>query len=182
MLRIDLPQDHLIFSPTDTIRMEIRAAFLAGSSRYISPTRARLVTTGGATELGSQEQSIKSTSEDSIPASVHCEFKVPPNDGVYEVIVEATEPAALRWAKPKLVVERRVQFAVVKDHPPIPSVDAAATWTPVMEIDPANPRWYERFVASSFLPNLGQGNFGNVTLQPWQQALGSAVQLSPERQ
>ncbi len=46
-----------------------------------------------------------------------------------------------------------------------------------MEIDPANPRWYERFVASSFLPNLGQGNFGNVALQPWQQSLGTAVQL-----
>jgi len=179
MLRVVLSQDHLVFSPGDTLRMEIEPRLLPVPAGTALQLRARLLTVGSGSELSVQEQSIKTTAEESVPASAHCEFKVPPNDGVYEVAIEAVEPAALRWTKPKLIAERHVQFVVVKDRPATPPPDVNAAWIPVMEIDPANPRWYERFVASSFLPNLGQGNFGNVALQPWQQALGAAVQLAP---
>jgi hypothetical protein len=178
MLRVVLPQDHLVFSAGDTFRFEIEPRLMPIPVGTNLQLRMRLLTVGGS-ELNVQEQTIKTTAEESTPASVQCEFKVPLNDGVYDVAIEAFEPAALRWTKPKLVAERHVQFAVVKDRSPVPLADVNTPWTSVMEIDPANPRWYERFVASSFLPNLGQGNFGNAVLQPWQQAIGSAVQLPP---
>jgi hypothetical protein len=179
MLRVVLPQDHMVFAPGETLRLDVEPRFLPVATGTTVQLRARLLPAGGGTELSAQEQTIKTTAEESLPASAHYEFKVPPNDGVYDVVIEAFEPPALRWTKPKLIAERHLQFVVVKDSPPAPLSDANGAWTPVMEIDPANPRWYERFVASSFLPNLGQGNFGNVPLQPWQQALGTAVQLPP---
>ncbi|HTQ38671.1 MAG TPA: hypothetical protein VMJ32_06570 [Pirellulales bacterium] len=179
MLRVKLLQDHLVFSPGDTLRLDVEPKLLPCAAGTAVELRAQLLSAGGTTELGSQEQGVKTTAEETVPVSIHWEFKVPPNEGVYDVVIEAFEPPALRWTKPKPIAERHVQFIVVKDRslPAPPDVNAA--WTPIMEIDPANPHWYERFVSSSILPSLGQANFGNVALQPWQKALGSGVLIPP---
>jgi hypothetical protein len=179
LLRVILPQDSLIFSPGEKLKLDIEPRLLPVAAGTTLQLRARLSSAGvGVPEQSTQEQSIKTTAEETVPATIHWEFTTPPNDGVYDIAIEASEPAALRWTKSKQIAERHVQFVVVQDQLPASSSDANTSWTPVMEIDPANPHWYERFVASSLLPNLGQGNFGNISLQPWQKPLGSGVQLA----
>ncbi len=47
-----------------------------------------------------------------------------------------------------------------------------------MDIDPANPRWYERFKPLALIPGLSQGTLSNGDLQTAQHALGTLVQLN----
>ena len=68
--------------------------------------------------LGVQEQNVKTTAQETSPPSTVWRFKLPEKEGVYDVVIEALEPASLRWNKPKTVAERRVQLIVVDDQPP----------------------------------------------------------------
>ena len=178
MLRVVLHRDHLVFAPGETLQFDVEPRFLNEPAGTTLQIRGRLVALSGGAEQGVQEQTIKTTAEDSTPSSIPWQFKLPPAEGVYEVIIEAFEPATLRsFGKPKLVAERRVQLVVIGERLPA-SVETNAAWTVVKEIDPANPRWYEQFKSWSLLPTLDKGTLGNISPKPWQGPIGSGVQMS----
>ena len=180
LLRVNVHRDQLVFSPSETLQLDVEPRLLnepAGSTLQI---RGRLLALGGTADLGTQEQSIKTTAEESTPPTIPWQFKLPANEGIYEVVIEAFEPATLRsLGKPKLIAERRVQLVVVGERAPA-AADANAPWATVMEIDPANPHWYDqRFKNWLSLTGVVQGILGNVTPQAWQGTVGAAVQMPP---
>ncbi len=180
LLRVNVHRDQLVFSPSETLQLDVEPRLLnepAGSTLQI---RGRLLALGGSADLGTQEQSIKTTAEESSPATIPWQFKLPANEGIYEVVIEAFEPATLRsLGKPKLIAERRVQLVVIGERAPA-AADANAPWATVMEIDPANPHWYDqRFKNWLSLTGVVQGILGNVTPQAWQGTVGTAVQMPP---
>lgn len=179
MLRIDLKRDQLVFSPGDTLQFDVQPRMLPVAAGSTVQLQARLVAKAGGKEWSTQEQTVKTTAEDSIPASVPWQFKLPPVEGVYDVVIEALEPATLLRPRSKLLAERHVQLVVVAEQSLPAPADANAAWTPVMEIDPANPHWYDRFKSWSLLPNLSQGTLSNGPLQTAPHTLGSVVQLPP---
>ena len=178
MLRIDLKRDHLVFAPGETLQFEVQPRVLPVAVGTTVQLQARLLAKGSGKEFSSQEQSIKTTAEDSVPASVPWQIKLPTAEGVYDVVIQAIEPASLRWPRARLLVERHMQLVVMADQFS-PAPDANAPWQTVMEIDPANPHWYDRFKTWSLIPNLSQGTLNNGPLQIVSHSTGAAVELLP---
>ncbi len=186
VLRVATDRDPLIFTPGEVWKVTVEPHLLpttAGATVYI---KTRLVGARGGTEVWSQEHTIKIPAADAPTPTVPLEIKLPDQEGVFDLVVEASERGPLRWPKP--LAERRVQLLVLADHAaPAPIESAAVGWTQVMEIDPANPHWYERFKSlpkiPGILPNgsggLWSGPPGNGPPQTIQHPLGRLVQLMP---
>ncbi len=177
LLRVALKDDRLVFAPGDTFKFDVEPRMLPVPTGTSLTLRARLVTPNGGKEWSTQEQTFKTTVEDSQPGSIPLEFKLPAVEGVYDIVLEALEPPALRWNKAKQIAERHVQLLVIGDQRPAGG-DANAPWTHVMEIDPANPKWFERIKTLTLIPGLSQGTLSNGNLQTTQHELGTLVQLS----
>jgi hypothetical protein len=173
-LRVAFRRDNLVFSPNDSAEFDVEPSQLPTAANGASLLlRARLMSAGK--ELAAQDQNFKAGDSGAL---LHFEFKVPPTEGVYDLLLSAYEPPALRFNKPKLLAERRVQMIVISDQATEPPTEAATTWTHVMEIDPANPRWFERFKALSLLPALSQGTISNADVQTLQHSLGTFMKLN----
>ncbi len=89
----------------------------------------------------------------------------------------------MNWKR--TIAERRVQLLVLGPQRP-PAAPADREFTQVVEIDPANPRWYEKLnklpqlqLAKARLPRLWKGPLGNDCLQTRPHALGEVAQLNP---
>ena len=80
MLHVKLPQDRLVFSPGEALRMDVEPRSLPVVAGTALQLRARMTTVNGAAEVGVQEQSFKTGAEESIPASLTFDFKTPPNE------------------------------------------------------------------------------------------------------
>jgi hypothetical protein len=182
LLRVKPRHDHLVFSPGETLKFDVEPQHLpvaAGTSLQI---RARIISAGNGPEFTSQEQSIKTTAEGADPATLSWQFKLPENEGVYDVVIEAIEQSVWRLPKTKQIAERRMQLVVIGDRTHSAAPEANVAWSRVMEIDPANPAWWERFRGWSLFPGLRQGPLGNGGAQTWQHpSLGPMVQLKAHR-
>ena len=190
MLRVETDHDPLIFSPGETWKINVRPRLLpvaAGTTVYL---KSRLVAARGGAEQWSKDDTFKAPAADAAgaaeqveAAAIPLEVKLPDVEGAYDLVLEATERGPLRW--PKSITERRVQVLVLADHAPLPTADSPG-WTQVLEIDPANPRWYDRFKAlprlQSMIPGKDPnpaaiGPLGNGTAQAIGHPLGRLMQL-----
>jgi hypothetical protein len=172
LLRVAPRRDNLVFSPGDDFEFDVEPTLLPVSAGTSLQLKARLVSAGK--EWSAQEQIFKSGDKPRVPFA----FKIPPNEGVYDLLLAAYEPPALRFNKAKLVAERRIQIVVIAAQSPEPAAEPAANWSHV-DIDPANPRWYERFKALSILPSLSQGTISNGEMQTLAHPLGTLMKLGP---
>jgi Glycosyl hydrolase-like 10 len=198
-LRVTTDRDPLIFAPGEIWKLEVNPRLLpvaAGTTVYL---KSRLVAARAATEFWSEEHTIKTTETESNPASIPLEVKLPEAEGVYDLVIEASERGPLRWPKP--IVERRVQVIVLAGSGgPLLAASAAErsvmnttesqNWTQVLEIDPTNPHWYDRFkslrLSMLITVPLGkesgptwQGPLGSGNSQIVSHPLGKLVQLAP---
>ena len=100
---------------------------------------------GGGKELWSQQHDVQAGHETKIPLEV----PLPGDEGVYDVVIAAVNNPnwsqavrqPLNWKR--TIAERRVQLLVLNPQRP-PASRADREFTQVVEIDPANPRWYEK--------------------------------------
>ncbi len=186
LLRVETARDPLIFTPGETWNVEMKPRLLPVAVGTTVNCKCRLLAARTTTEVWSKEQSFKTVAADAEPPSFKLEVKIPDAEGVYDLAIEASERGPLRWIKP--IAERRVQIVVLADRSaPIPG--DASHWSQVLEIDPANPRWFDRWKAlprlSVMIPSsLGkeispvwQGPLDNGAAQITQHALGRVVQL-----
>ncbi len=179
LLRVIPHREQLVFLPGETFEFDLEPRLLPVAAGTSLQLKARLIAAGAGNELGVQEQIVKTTAQETSPPNTAWRFKLPEKEGVYDVIIEALEPASLRWNKPKLIAERHVQVIVVDDQPPPSPPETNVAWTRVMEIDPASTSWYDRVKSWSILPGVVQGPFGIGDLQIWQHpSLGAVVQIS----
>jgi hypothetical protein len=177
MLRVLLPRNSLVFDCLERVSIDVKPHLLPVAQGANVRIKSRLVAKGGGDELWSEVHDVtRSANDDTTPDVLSLELTMPETEGVYDLIVEASERNPLRWHKP--IASRHVQFMVVSDEPP-PHEPDRTPWAKVFEIDPANPGWADRLKSLSRMPGWRQGPLGNGHAQARQHALGPVVQLGP---
>ncbi len=172
-LRTALDRDSLVFSPGERFAVDIKPHLLPLSVGANVRLKARLLEKQTREEQWSQEFSLTNSDGDSTsPEIVTLDQSLPGVEGVYDLILEASERNPLRWSK--AIATRHVQLVVIGESPPPPG-DGGTPWTRTLEIDPANAGWTDRM--KNLLPTWRQGALGSGQSQPSQHPLGPIVQL-----
>ena len=114
---------------------------------------------------------------------------LPSVEGVYDIVITAVNSP--KWSQAvrqpfswkRTIAERRVQLLVL--NPKRPPAEADSELTQVLELEPANPRWYDKFnklpqiQLSKRRLRLPKGPFGNDCFQMQRHPLGDLAQLKP---
>ena len=87
-----------------------------------------------------------------VPPNVTLQIAMPPQEGVYDLVIEATERGGLPLRLQKTLSERHVQVLVLDPQAPI--APPLAGWTQVLEIDPTSSHWYDLRRAIPKLPSF----------------------------
>jgi uncharacterized lipoprotein YddW (UPF0748 family) len=187
-LRLQTARTNLIFAPREVWNLEIVPHLLPIAETTPTKIKARLVQKGSTTDLWTQEFPINQWTRDwSKPAnpgsqqpSIPFQVTLPEADGVYELILEAHERGPLRWGK--VALTRTVQVIVVNPQTPKPS-DNNSTWQKILELDPTNNSWIEKFRNSwAMLPGMRPGSIHNNQSSVQQlPGLGAVVQLNADQ-
>ncbi len=184
-LRISLARDNLVFAPGEkfSCTLEPHALPMSESGR----ARIKVQLLAGSRELWSQQHDVQGTREDKIPL----EIPLPTEEGVYDIAIAAVNNQ--NWSRAvrqplsfkRTIAERRVQLLVLGQQRPAAD-HADGEFTQLVEIDPANPRWYDKLyklphlqLAKARLPRLWKGPLGNDCFQTRRHPLGELAQLNP---
>ncbi len=187
-LRVRIVRDHLVFAPGEafSFAVEPRALSLPKGSN----ARIKVQLIGGGKEFWAKQYDVQADRAEAIPV----EIPLPNAEGVYDVVITAANNPdwsqavrqPLNWKR--TIAERRVQLAVL--DPRRPTAPADREFAPIVEIDPANPRWFEKLnekldrlpqlpLTKGQLPRLWKGPLGNDCLQLRRHALGTLAELRP---
>ena len=185
-LRISLARDSLVFGPGEVLKatLEPHALPLPEGGR----ARLKIQLLGGGKEFWSQQRDVQAGMAMKIPL----EIPLPSEEGVYEIVIVAVNnpPWSQAVRQPldwkRTIAERRVQLLVLGPQR-LAGERFEREFTQVVEIDPANPRWYEKFnklpqwsLTKARLPRLWKGPLGNDCFQTRPHAsLGELAELSP---
>ena len=184
-LRVRFSRDNLVFAPGETFQCSVEPHALPLPKDGTARINCQLLGSGGK-ELWSQQSELRADRAEPIPLEV----PLPKTEGVYDIVITATTSPnwsqavrqPLSWKH--TIAERRVQLVVL--DPQAPEALRDGELVRVAEIDPANPRWYEKFsklpqlsLTRSRLPRLWKGPLGNDCLQSQQHPLGELAQLKP---
>lgn len=185
-IRLRLERDSLVFSPGERLELEA-IPHLTGFAPH-TPVfgSARLVPADGGDVLWSQTQELTVAADGAIPSTGRLSIPAPREEGVYNVILrlESKAPADSPRAAPT-VVERRVQFVVIDPQPRRATVqpNEDVTWRSVLELDPANPKWWERMTRwpqlTKWLPGYEERELASSTLQTERRGDRRFVALEP---
>jgi hypothetical protein len=185
-LRISLAQDSLVFGPGEVLKatLEPHALPLPEGGR----ARLKIQLLGGGKEFWSQQRDVQAGMAMKIPL----EIPLPSEEGVYEIVIVAVNnpPWSQAVRQPlgwkRTIAERRVQLLVLGPQR-LAGERFEREFTQVVEIDPANPHWYEKFnklpqwsLSKARLPRLWKGPLGDDCFQTRPHAsLGELAELSP---
>jgi hypothetical protein len=189
-LRVSASRDSLVFAPGETFKFILEAHGLPVPKGSNAQIKVQLLGSGGK-ELSTQQRDVQADRAEAIPLEV----VLPKDEGVYDVVITAANP--LNWSQAvrqplnwkRTIAERRVQLLVLQpQRPAAPRADRE--FAQIVEIDPANPKWFEKLneklnrlpqlqLAKARLPRLWKGPLGNDCLQSRRHALGDLAQLSP---
>jgi hypothetical protein len=174
----------LIFFPGEQFTFELRpelAEAVPGTTLDIATS----LTPAGNREILWQADQRLALPIDGPPMLV-LTVPLPQAEGVYEVRVVASRPSGFGkrflGASP-LLAEQRLQVVVLNSHRD--SAAQTAEWESVLEIDPANPRWWDRLPSWTQLrriPGLNRGPLGSIRAGAVEHPLGRLVELPPPAQ
>jgi hypothetical protein len=177
-LRVRLTRDSLVFAPGESFKVEVRPQLLEATSKKSMRIAAHLTNAAGAQVWSSPEQPVSVAENSKFAEQVSLEVSLPMIEGVYDLKVELVIPRlrkGLPWKKS--VAERKVQLVVV-DKRRAPQSATAPAMTKVLEIDPVNSRWWERFTNLPLVPGWRKGPLGSGDWAPWEHPkLGQLSQL-----
>ncbi|MBN2578998.1 MAG: family 10 glycosylhydrolase [Pirellulales bacterium] len=191
-LRVAFERDALIFSPGERFHFTVEPHLLPTPEGGQVKLKVQVLSAvDGKEHSSSQTELTKDATE------IPLEVTLPEGEGVYDVILTAVNNPS--WSKAvrqplqwnKTLAERRVQVLVLDPRPSLGAAHAAGQFTPLVEIDPANSRWYEVLskqlqhlpsFSLSKIQHLWKGPLGNGNLQSFRHPLGDLVQLRPSRQ
>lgn len=184
MLRVRFARQDLVFAPGEAFKYTLEPHALPLPNGETARIRTQLF--GGGKELWSQQNETQGDRAEPIPL----EIPLPDVEGVYEIVITAANSSnwsqavrkPLNWKR--TIAERRVQLLVLDTKRP-PMSRSDGEFTQVVEIDPANPRWYDKL---NKLPQisltkgrmrLSKGPLGNNCLKSQKHSLGDLAQLKP---
>jgi len=177
MLRVRFARDSLVFASGERLTVDLKPHLLPVADGAHVRIHSRLVGKISGEEHWSIEQNVNKPAGDSTsPAIIALELDLPEAEGVYDLVIEASERNPLRWNKP--IATRHVQMMVVSAQPAPVAADRKPSWTKVLEIDPANPGWTDRLKNWPLLPGWRRGPLGNGQSAAWQHPLGAVMRLN----
>ncbi|REK18863.1 MAG: hypothetical protein DWQ37_03395 [Planctomycetota bacterium] len=173
-LRIEFEREHLVFAPGESLTLEVRP-HLTGTDTSGLPLQARIVTNPGNQRVWSQNYT---TGDAGTATSIT--LPVPQAEGVYDLTFALVPRSSIkqRLGLQKPILQRKIQFVVVAADAPAPSGEPPTAR--VVEINPANARWWERFAKVPMIPGLRKGPLGDGHVSTWNHPeLGPMVRLAP---
>jgi hypothetical protein len=184
-LRFHTERDSLVFSPKEAWTFEVSPHLLPLTEGNGAKIKVRLLNKATNTEHLAQEFTIekwarewsKPTNGAPRQPSIPFTTTLPEAEGVYELAIEAIERGTLRWGK--TIATRTVQLIVVGDKNPKPP--EVANWQKILELDPTNNSWSERFRNSwSMWPGARPAPLdnGQAAVHPLGGNLGNAMKLA----
>jgi len=187
LLRVSFDRDALVFSPGEVFNLNLEP--------HLLPVKAGSKVRLGVELLAARSEQVLWSAEHNIhavaPVSIPLQLNLPSEEGVYDVVITATHNAGwpqavrkpLNWKK--TIAERRVQLLVLDPRPPISARQPPGEPGKVVEIDPANPRWWEllgKLPQIPKVPRLWKGPLGNGNMKTLRHPLGELVRLNPNRE
>lgn len=186
MLRVSLARNSLVFAPGETLKCSLEPHVLPLPDGGRARIKVQLTGSSGK-ELWGQQHEVQAGHEVTIPLEV----PLPNEEGVYDILIAAANNP--NWSQAvrqplgskRTIAERHVQLLVLApQRPAAPRTDRELAQ--VIEIDPANPRWFDKLnklpqlqLTKSRTPRSWKGPLGNGCLQTRRHALGELAQLNP---
>ncbi|HUY31186.1 MAG TPA: family 10 glycosylhydrolase [Pirellulales bacterium] len=174
-LRLTLARDHFVFAPGERFELEARPCRLGVAAGSKLRMTVRLIETFSRKELWTGEVERIADEEGSAEA-MPISLSLPETEGVYELVFEVS-----RWGIPNrmalrhVIDERKVQLVVLSPDPPIPDDSSEQPHEVILEIDPANPAWWQRLPNVPMLRGLHKGPLGNGAASAWQHPIGETT-------
>jgi len=190
-LRLKLVEESLVFSPGETLRFELRPHLLALKPGTKVEISVQLVAGRSQRLIGDQHPRLTAVAGQ--PVTFPLEIPLPNEEGVYELVIKAAGSKGLRLPQggrmplgwKQTVAERKLQFLVIQRTSPAMSAGIHHELGEVVQIDPANPKWWERFAKLPQMPQmprlqrLWKGPLGSGHSHTRQHPLGQLVELAP---
>ena len=183
-LRVQFERDNLVFAPRDVFQLSIQPHLLGLPAGTPIRVKAQLVPVHldgpvPKDRLWSKEFDAITPDNNSGTEAKALEVQLPETQGVYDLsiaVIDTRLMERLPWKKP--LAERKVQFVVIDAGQPATPASADAAMTKVLEIDPANPRWFDRVANLPLLPSQRRGPLGSGEAARWEHpTLGPMIQL-----
>ncbi|NOY29158.1 MAG: family 10 glycosylhydrolase [Planctomycetes bacterium] len=179
-LRVVLARDHLVFQPNEVWNLELQPDLVDELAEGPVQVELRLRRTGEKNILWQAGRQMSSMEE-----PLEFEIICPDQEDAYRLTITARrlEGFATRFLpgqQAKVLASREVEFVVVDPQAKLPEL--ADQWEPVLSIDPANPRWWQRlpsWAQVSRLPRAMPGSIGNVQPVVRPGPAGDLVELPP---
>ncbi len=186
-LRVRLPErDSLVFAPGDRLKFDVQPYLLPvePDSRVrlkIELTRART-----SDVIWSDVAEVVAGSRETLERDI----ALPDEEGVYDLVLTAGQKSWLRLPQPgelplagiKTIARRKMQLVVLDRQRPQVREASFEDLNLVEEIDPANPKWWEKiYKGPKLLPQLKRfwkGPLGNGHTETFKHPLGKLVRLT----
>lgn len=178
-LRVDLEHDSLIFSTGETLSFTVEPAIAGMKAGSTIDLVTKLHRGRRVQEVwsASKRTSLGSTT----PTKVPVEIPLPDREGVYTVELIARTPPGNRspfWggSEASPLATRRFQVVVLGDAPLDRYVDA--NWQTLLEIDPANPSWWNRLPDWTRFDRLSLGKTAQQAGEPFRSSSWQGTSLA----
>jgi len=141
-LRVSFSYPSLIFAPGEKFQLDVQPQHLELSAGATYLLSAGLGPARSEENTWSEEHEVK-LDESNVARQVHLAVPLPEQEGVYDLRL-SLYPKRLTSSivRGKAIATRKVQLVVVS--PVKQGSSPTASWQSVFEIDPANPKWWER--------------------------------------
>lgn len=188
-LRVVLDQDALVFATGESFSFEVQPWELGVKPGVKARFLVRLLEGRSAKERWSTEDE-RTVDDEGRCGSLKFTIPLPENEGVYDVVIEASRRGVpsrinLNWKDLKhgldkhVIDERKVQLVVLSPSPLLPEAESSPPIENTLEINPANPHWWERLGNIPLLPGQRKGPLGNGKAKVWRHSqLGDFVELA----
>jgi hypothetical protein len=175
-LRVDAGRDAVIYQPGETIDMSVIPSRIAEAANMRVRLQARLVNSLDKVET-SQELDFE-LDETGTSASQKLGIIAPQKEGVYNLDLQLSRHRLGLWSP--VSGGRRVQLLVLSSDPRLPDSSTEPPLETLVEINPANPTWWQRLPTIPTWPALRMPlgkPLGSGDAAVWQHALGDLIQI-----
>jgi hypothetical protein len=172
-LRVVTDRNALIYQPGEAIAISVTPTQLADVANTRIRLQARLVHATDRTEAATQEQECQLDETGSSP-SLEYSLVAPQKEGVYDLELLPTRHR-LGLSSP-VNGGRRVQLVVLGTDPRLPDSSTEPPVETLLEINPANPAWWQRLPSIPGVPVLRKP-LGSGDTAVRKHSLGDLVQL-----
>ena len=186
MLRVRLPQrDSLVFDSGERLTFEVQPYLLPVEPESSVRIKIELTRARTSDVIWSDVAEVVAGTQETIERSI----SLPEAEGVYDLVLTAGQKSWLPRPQPgklpltviKTIAQRKLQLVVIdRQRPQVPEA-GFTDLDLVEEIDPANPKSWEKLYKGPRLPQLQRfrkGPFGNGHTETWKHPLGKMVRLS----